>query len=70
MLIDYQQLLIVTRYLINIDDIEILETIPYESANKYSAVFYKQNNEVYCTDNIKDHYLEDGKITDSGTHQE
>ena len=33
----------------NIDDIEILETIPYESANKYSAVFYKQNNQVYCT---------------------
>lgn len=32
-----------------IDDIEILETIPYESSNKYSAVFYKQNNQVYCT---------------------
>lgn len=33
----------------SIDDIEILETIPYESANKYSAVFYKKNNETYCT---------------------
>lgn len=32
-----------------INDIEILETIPYESANKYSAVFYKKNNETYCT---------------------
>lgn len=32
-----------------IDDIEILETIPYESANKYSAVFYKQKGETYCT---------------------
>ena len=28
---------------------EILEIIPYESYNKYSAVFYKYNNEVYCT---------------------
>ncbi len=27
----------------------ILEVIPYESANKYSAVFYEQNNEVFCT---------------------
>lgn len=33
----------------NIDSIEILETIPYESANKYSAVFYKKNNETFCT---------------------
>ena len=32
-----------------IDDIEILETIPYESANKYSAVFYKEKGETYCT---------------------
>ena len=30
-------------------DIEILETIPYESINKFSAVFYKKNNEIYCT---------------------
>ena len=30
-------------------DIKILETIPYESANKYSAVFYEKDNEVYCT---------------------
>ncbi|MBQ6497925.1 MAG: HAD-IC family P-type ATPase [Bacilli bacterium] len=31
------------------NDIEILETIPYESANKYSAVFYKKDGETYCT---------------------
>ena len=34
---------------INIDDISILERIPYESENKYSAVFYEMNGEVYCT---------------------
>lgn len=28
---------------------KIIETIPYESANKYSAVFYKKNGESYCT---------------------
>lgn len=35
----------------NIDtkDIKILETIPYESENKYSAVFYKMNGKCYCT---------------------
>ena len=32
-----------------IDDIEIVETIPYESINKYSAAFYKQGDEMYCT---------------------
>ena len=32
-----------------INDIEIIETIPYESANKYSAVFYKKDGETYCT---------------------
>ena len=32
-----------------IDDIEIIETIPYESANKYSAVFYKKGKDIYCT---------------------
>ena len=28
---------------------KILEIIPYESENKYSAVFYEKDNEVYCT---------------------
>ena len=30
-------------------EINILETIPYESENKYSAVFYEKDNEYYCT---------------------
>ena len=30
-------------------NIRILESIPYESENKYSAVFYELDNEVYCT---------------------
>ncbi|MBQ6323683.1 MAG: HAD-IC family P-type ATPase [Bacilli bacterium] len=30
-------------------DIEIIETIPYESENKYSAVFYKKGKDTYCT---------------------
>lgn len=34
---------------VHVDDIEILAKIPYESQNQYSAVFYKKNNEVYCT---------------------
>ena len=34
---------------IKTDDIEILETIPYESENKYSAVFYKKGKKTYCT---------------------
>lgn len=29
--------------------VKVLETIPYESENKYSAVFYEQKGEVYCT---------------------
>ncbi|MBQ3297772.1 MAG: HAD-IC family P-type ATPase [Bacilli bacterium] len=32
-----------------VNDIEILETIPYESENKYSAVFYKKGEDTYCT---------------------
>ena len=30
-------------------DIKTLEIIPYESENKYSAVFYEMNGETYCT---------------------
>lgn len=29
--------------------IKILETIPYESENKFSAVFYEESGETYCT---------------------
>lgn len=34
---------------IDVDDIEILNIIPYESENKYSCVFYRRNKKVYCT---------------------
>ena len=34
---------------VDTNKINILEIIPYESENKYSAVFYEMNNEVYCT---------------------
>lgn len=36
---------------LNIDthDIKILDIIPYESENKYSAVFYEKDGECYCT---------------------
>ena len=47
--IDIAFLVLGEKIKVKTDDIEILETIPYESQNKYSAVFYKQNNEIYCT---------------------
>ena len=28
---------------------EVVELIPYESENQYSAAFYKENNKLYCT---------------------
>lgn len=31
------------------DSIKILDSIPYESENKYSAVFYEKDGETYCT---------------------
>ena len=31
------------------DEYEVIKTIPYESDNKYSAVFYKFSNNIYCT---------------------
>ena len=31
------------------EKVEIIDQIPYESQNKYSAVFYKKDNETYCT---------------------
>ena len=42
---------LVLGHKMNIDtkDIKILETIPYESENKYSAVFYEMNDKCYCT---------------------
>lgn len=34
---------------IKTENINILETIPYESENKYSAVFYEKDKEIFCT---------------------
>ena len=31
------------------EEYKVLKSIPYESENKYSAVFYQYQNEVYCT---------------------
>ncbi len=47
--IDIAFLVLGKKLKIDTKDIKILETIPYESENKYSAVFYEKNNEVYCT---------------------
>ena len=47
--IDLAFLVLGQKMNVKTDNIEILETIPYESANKYSAVFYKKGGEVYCT---------------------
>lgn len=34
---------------VNTQNIKVLEIIPYESENKYSALFYEKDDEVYCT---------------------
>ena len=34
---------------VNTDNIHQLEIVPYESENKYSAVFYEKNGETFCT---------------------
>lgn len=47
--IDIAFLVLGEKMQVNTKAIQILETIPYESANKYSAVFYEKNGETYCT---------------------
>ena len=47
--IDIAFLVLGKKMNISTKDIKILEIIPYESENKYSAVFYELNNEIYCT---------------------
>jgi len=47
--IDIAFLVLGEKMQVDTKNIKILETIPYESANKYSAVFYKKNGETYCT---------------------
>jgi len=47
--IDIAFLVLGKKLNIETHNIKVLEIIPYESENKYSAVFYEMNNEVYCT---------------------
>ena len=47
--IDIAFLVLGEKLKVKTDSIKILETIPYESQNKYSAVFYEEAGEVYCT---------------------
>ena len=47
--IDIAFLILGRKMNVNTSKVEIVETIPYESANKYSAVFYRKNGEMYCT---------------------
>ena len=47
--IDIAFLVLGKKEKININNIKIIDTIPYESENKYSAVFYELDGEVYCT---------------------
>lgn len=47
--IDIAFLVLGEKMKVNTDNIDILETIPYESENKYSAVFYKKGRKTYCT---------------------
>jgi len=37
------------KYGIDTSEVIKREIIPYESENKYSALFYEKNNEIYCT---------------------
>ena len=47
--IDLAFLVLGKKMNIDISNVNILETIPYESENKYSAVFYEIDNKCYCT---------------------
>lgn len=47
--IDIAFLVLGEKLKVRTDDIEILEIIPYESQNKYSAVFYRKGGDTYCT---------------------
>lgn len=47
--IDIAFLVLASKLNVDKKEIEVVGTIPYESENKYSAVFYKKNDEYYCT---------------------
>ena len=47
--IDIAFLILAKKMGIDITKNKIIDIIPYESENKYSAVFYEENGEIYCT---------------------
>jgi len=47
--IDIAFLVLGKKEKIDTNDIKIIDRIPYESENKYSAVFYEKDGEIYCT---------------------
>ncbi len=47
--IDIAFLVLGKKLNIETDNIKIIDRIPYESDNKYSAVFYEKDGETYCT---------------------
>jgi len=47
--IDIAFLVLGKKLNIDTNSIKIIDMIPYESENKYSAVFYEMNGDVYCT---------------------
>lgn len=47
--IDIAFLILGQKLKVNKKTVKIIDSIPYESENKYSAVFYEKNGETYCT---------------------
>ena len=45
--VDIAFLVLAGKLKTKVNDMEVIESIPYESENKYSAVFYKKGNETY-----------------------
>ena len=47
--IDIAFLVLAKKLGVKTNNVKVLHMIPYESENKYSAVFYEKNGETYCT---------------------
>jgi len=47
--IDIAFLVLKEKAKVNLKEYKVLKRIPYESENKYSAVFYQYDDEIYCT---------------------
>lgn len=47
--IDIAFLILGKKLKVKKNTVKIIDSIPYESENKYSAVFYEKNGETYCT---------------------